>query len=814
MEANLPAGFQLDEPLETDVSLPKGFELDEDKYGGVTGAAKAGLAGLARGATLGASDVLLTKTGLVEPQTLKGLKEENPASSIAGEIGSVFLPGPSIAGAIGKLGKATVEGAKAIKAAKAIETSTRAGKVLADVGAHALGSAVEGAVYAGVGNTLTEYALGDPNLNGEKILSHFGHGALMGGALGGAIKGVSIGVPASIKAAKDALVGIRNTVVGTGVKDAGIVGKFTSEDVTDALANRMVNLDKNAGQLLADDTAKGINTLKNNIESTVKQLNKDIRPEVLKAEILTASPERVALAAQENVAEMGKVLEVMKSRPAIYSPNATAKLQDLKDEVERQLKDADPAKVFEVLRDAKQRTQKLVYTKIPTETTQDTIAAIKPIADRLNSSLKNPEIFGEAGSSLAAHDEMLSKLYDFVSPGYRLETDFEKAFMTIKGKGIRAKKEIDPRKMEIALKQGNTILGQQKKEALNGYLNTLKDLPDHLETTYQNVPNAKFNRAELANRIDNAELSAEEAYEKYLAGVENRKNKLGFGDFLTGTLAVSNPVVGAILGAYNVATRPREFINKLATIEDLIGKTTVKIEKGAKAVFEPTIKNLDRAKGAISKQLDDDHNDKNEKLLEDLSLLNNNPDALMERLNASTQSIYDAAPDTTASTQQAIMRANQFLMSKIPNRPQTNPFEAKYVPSKMELAQFQRYVEIVEDPMLALDQVAAHTILPETIETLQVVYPSLYESMKQSLLNQATTRLAKKDPIPYQTKQAIGMFIGMPLDQSMTPDAVTGNQMAFSQAPEPMGTPKVSKNNIQKMTLANRTGMGRSEKDA
>ena len=61
----------------------KGY-FDAEKFGsGVTNPLAAAALGAARGLTLGASDIALSKTGLVEPETLKGLEKYQPAASMA-----------------------------------------------------------------------------------------------------------------------------------------------------------------------------------------------------------------------------------------------------------------------------------------------------------------------------------------------------------------------------------------------------------------------------------------------------------------------------------------------------------------------------------------------------------------------------------------------------------------------------------------------------------------------------------------------------------------------------------------------------------
>lgn len=139
---------------------------DEDKYGGVGGAALAGLAGLARGASLGTSDLALTKSGLVKPETLRGLSETNPVSSIVGNVAG----GAALTGATGGLA-APLEGA-----------SMASG--IGQIAARAVGYGAEGAVF-GAGNAISDYSLQDhPQLSAQKLLADVGIGAVFGAALG------------------------------------------------------------------------------------------------------------------------------------------------------------------------------------------------------------------------------------------------------------------------------------------------------------------------------------------------------------------------------------------------------------------------------------------------------------------------------------------------------------------------------------------------------------------------------------------------------------------------------------------------------
>lgn len=202
---------------------------NEYKYGDTTGQVKAGLAGLARGATLGLSDVALTKSGLVNPETLKGLQEENPISSIAGEVGSIFIPGGVLTHGVEALNEARVAAGAGEKLTKASglgnSVVSRLGEAAASgienkVANKAIQYGTEGALY-GAGQSISESALGeDHDLIGAQTLANIGISSVLGAGLGSVVGKLSKEFPSKAeslfgaeKIAQDAEVGTAEHVI-------------------------------------------------------------------------------------------------------------------------------------------------------------------------------------------------------------------------------------------------------------------------------------------------------------------------------------------------------------------------------------------------------------------------------------------------------------------------------------------------------------------------------------------------------------------------------------------------------------------------
>lgn len=181
----------------------------------------AGLAGAGRGATLGLSDLALTETGLVDPETLRQLQERNALASGLGELGGAVAPllfsgggsavvrggleGAALAreasGGAGLL-RGLMRGVTAptrlvTTAAEAAEAGTLARlgtataptlgrRMLGRAASMGAGGAVEGAAV-GVQQSITESVLGDAPLTAEQVMANVGLSALLGGLSGGAL---------------------------------------------------------------------------------------------------------------------------------------------------------------------------------------------------------------------------------------------------------------------------------------------------------------------------------------------------------------------------------------------------------------------------------------------------------------------------------------------------------------------------------------------------------------------------------------------------------------------------------------------------
>lgn len=168
-------------------------------YESGAGQAAAAAAGLARGATAGLSDVAAGAVDPSLPAGLQRLRQANPGTSLATELGGNVATLLATGGA-GGLGQMAGRGA------------VRLGAAEGGLAARALSGAAVGAAEMGVleaGQELSQATLQERETSAAKVAEAFGHGALLGGVFGGALPVVGAAVSGAAGAAKRALPGGR-----------------------------------------------------------------------------------------------------------------------------------------------------------------------------------------------------------------------------------------------------------------------------------------------------------------------------------------------------------------------------------------------------------------------------------------------------------------------------------------------------------------------------------------------------------------------------------------------------------------------------
>lgn len=172
-------------------------------------------------------------------------------------------------------------------------------------------------------------------------------------------------------------------------------------------------------------------------------------------------------------------------------------------------------------------------------------------------------------------------------------------------------------------------------------------------------------------------------------------------------------------------------------------------------------------------------------LKENIRTLKSDPEKMVERIAKSTYTMNLYAPKSTQVAIEKGLKAIDFLESKIPtsrgNLTGFPKFDREYMPSSIELAKFERYVETVENPMSVMDDLAAGTLTREQAETLQVVFPKIYEHVQKVVMEEVSKPDTKLD---YNQKIQLGILLNVPTDNSLAPKTIQKLQAMFQQDPQ------------------------------
>lgn len=821
----------------------------------------AALAGAGRGLTLGLSDVALTKTGLVKPETLRGLQEANPVSSGVGEmLGSVapaFIPGGQAApaGAVARLGARVAAGA-----------GTRlGGTAAARVAGAAVGGALEGSLF-GLGSAVTEATLGDTDLTAQKLLAGAGLGALAG-ATGGALgEGLGLGLrrvvsgpapeaaaaaPASAAPDMVAQLADEATKPGSGVRLKGFVEKHA-----DSVRGLMEELELRVPD--ADEwTLRSLDLTGSQVAKLEDKDLAQLAPTLLRRDARYAGAKtmdkRLDLVrtmqaeAGDAIGKTSKEFDALAE--AGEAPSIESIVQRVKDDVLKPLEDKP---VWGGKRLTEEEAKHAAKGHGHPDMTP--LGQLREHVKRLESLAGEPYSFARA--------EELKRSYDpFLKWDSMTESPLRDAYRSIRG---IINGEIEAKAAAVATRAGRDDVFQAwkaaktqygamaeleklaAKRAAAGKGNRFFSLTDNIAGAagfaagggLNPVGLAMSGAAALVNKwgrerlpqilalhFENASQGAgKRAASGFKEAVDNLLKKApaaadatgavdgAFGAYtplLAGASARGAAALFAMHAAlsesgddgYQQQMQRAGFVpdmmvdagaqkraRTLDAVEAAAQKAEARMDAAVAGFFQGGAKAAPRPPplGTASRK---ERLAALEATRERLASLAANPEALQAALASATADMGDDAPATAAALMTTAARAVAFLDGKAPKPPagpmQLPALAQTWQPSDESVARFERYAAAVDNPGGVLDDMAAGRVTREAVESLQAVYPALYEDMKTRVLDALASATT---PLDYRQRLSVGLLLGAPTTPDMAPASVALRQQTFA-GPKPQQGP-------------------------
>jgi hypothetical protein len=820
---------------------------NQQKFGeGVGNEVKAGALGAANAATFGAAAVGLDKTGVLPQEDQNQLTERNPIASgvgtAAGILGSsLALPGEGAVGAVRAGSEAIAE-----HVASALpETASKVLNYAKGVGTEALGSAIEGSAY-GLGNSVAEGDLGDPQLNSEKIMANMGSGALIAGIIGGGVGSLKGLLPKTPVSLEEELSGQAATPGMNAQVDAVNGHIDTLKEHMPEWAPQLSNLQETLG----GDTAIGLHTSLDNARDFISDLpSSSVEQEAAKQALSDNLTEHLGNADVwgDNVAS----LEAPKGEPGrqLLTKVVSSFTGVSKDALDLRLNNPE---AFAAAPSPIEFAQKFKTTMEDTkqQLSDDSTASFNmvknanlsvPLADITNPLKKAADALDARASSV--NSGVAKDLYNQIA---KLTTFADESGQINLTHAWEIKKDIQDEISSLfrgGRNHAGGILSDMRTEVQNvlkakvpGYTEHMAELhadaktfnelgnkftnPKSIEAfakrvgrgtennTFEKQALAKFDARMGTNLSEEAKMVwAKDAFTRASTN-GSRKTLMGgaIGRAVGHTIGLGplGGAVGAGVGAL-FDTHGGEILDKmiskaeqLKAVENSINDTTNKISKAVKGIFSSTVKSTPAIGAAIGgKQMTSDEHGK---LAGDLNHLTNNIETMSTHINGFTSPLYGAAPATTGALAGLSANTINFLASKLPQTKPTQLFGKPAPYSKMQLEKFGKYLNAVHKPLAVLDEIKSGAPSQEGVETLKTLMPTLYADVSSRILNEG----AGQD-IPYRTKLGVSKFLGMPVDESMQQPNIAAVQ-AVSQVAQAPQTPKPTQSGLAKLDVASRSG--------
>ncbi len=146
-------------------------------------------------------------------------------------------------------------------------------------------------------------------------------------------------------------------------------------------------------------------------------------------------------------------------------------------------------------------------------------------------------------------------------------------------------------------------------------------------------------------------------------------------------------------------------------------------------------------------------------------------------------------PEHATAVGQTVARTTQYLNSLRPDTTPKNPLDSKIPPSKIQTAAFNRALDIANQPLIVLKEIKDGSITPESVKNLVSLYPDLYKKLVGTLTSEMMSHLSKDEAVPYNTRIGLSLFLGQPMDSTLTPMGIVGAQpMPPSPMPQAQGS--------------------------
>lgn len=676
----------------------------------------------------------------------------NPTIASIGEIG----------GLTGSMMTGVGEGALLAKAGQAITKGFEGANALSKITAKAIGAGSEMGLFQG-GSEISHMIVNDPNQSAQTALTNIGLATALGagfGTVGGA--------------------------AGELWKASKLPSKLgqLSEDFKGELSNQIAN--PNPAETVGNELAEHYKNIKSSADEVYG-------PEGLKAQdIEKAMPEMhegITDQASSLYSDGKKMVDKMLEKPNSYPERLSSKLSDNLDQYQQAVSEAKtPGEIFNATQNLKSTLQD--YAKFdkfvkPVDEAYDFVKDVKNLGHNVREALEDTDVWGNA----AKRQQAINKGFQEFLPTLK---DFEKKF-TVE---VAGEKQIDPAKVATYINQLGKPNAEIKQKMLSNFLNASEKYGKVINDTHVNLgienpikPSSLSVTKGTLNEVTPGAKLAKWFYNKGLSQAAGSAAGAGIGGAVGHVVGAGG--IGALIGEHALGPLFGHTLDAIAKpMMQMIGNGeglqaavdyAAHVAKGESLVTKAT-KNIFKSGSMVLSENNMPSNKDIAKLDKVLQSYEKNPDKMLQMGGK----VGHYLPENGTSIAQTSSNAVQYLNSQRPDANKNKaPLDSALPVSADAKAQFNRKLSIAQQPLVVMHNLKNGTITSQDVLTMRTLYPELYNGITTKLTNEMVDMMSKGKPIPYSLKKGLSVFMGQPMDSTLTPMGISSAQPMPTQNPNP-----------------------------
>jgi hypothetical protein len=616
--------------------------------------------------------------------------------------------------------------------------------------------------------------------------------------------------------------------IGAGEARAKIDSLFSQQKVADAdgiSLEKVVARDEKAAaqeqmQTAAEERDRMQRAFQENLTDTWKSVNSakkqlwgDIRPKEVDSLLEHADVSATSNAAHGLTSKLDETINKLKSDPTAFDQAYVRDLEAVRAKLQKKLVDegvSSSAEVYNLINGLK-KTELSDLSEFgrdlgnATRATSNSLREVRGVYKSFASHLEDESVYGAAAIRQGAINEAFTGLERITGKG----SSFRKFFM----EKVGGKYELSPTKINTYFGKVESARAEAATTALKQYVDAAKTFTDEVANSNATAGVSGFNKEGLKSLLEKVQTQQAEAAEKLGASSRARasfpsptvvlppaQNVAGGGLAGLALPVVGHAIGGAVGGAVasgaagamklaQTINDPYKLVAALSHLEAASKQTTRGIERGISGFLRGTeaAAKVGRAVGAaphlaavesepsplLHHRMGEgsEHDDKHQAFKHAqgvLAQVQADPMGVADKMAKGLQRM-DAAPGVKQSVIANQMKAMSFLAAKVPRNPFAGyPGQQNFQPASSEMAKFERYVRAASDPMTVLHDLQRGTVTPEAVETLENVYPKMFEQMQKTLLE----RTPEMDALPYAKRIQLSLLFKVPLDPSLKPEVM------------------------------------------